>query len=159
MMILKRDEILLKSISLNELEEMVTNSFKNINYLILEEQKNAINKKIIKMKNVATELHDWYTYWHIIKNNEIMGMIGFKGINNGEAEVGYGILEKYEGNGYVTKALNLIIDWAFSHENCKIITASKVLKNNHGSQRVLEKNGFKKIREDDESFYYIRSKV
>lgn len=157
-MILDNGEIVLKSIPLIELEEMLENDFKNVNYEILEEQKNAIIKKILKMKSVAKELHDWYTYWYIIKNNEITGMIGFKGINNQELEIGYGISKRYEGKGYITNAIKIIVDWAFSHGNIKTIKASKVLRNNHGSQRVLEKNGFKMIGKDSESFYYIRNR-
>ena len=75
---------------------------------ISEIQKKAIVIKLDKMKKVEKELHEWFTYWVILEdnNNVVMGLIGFKGFeDNGSVEVGYGIYKSFEGKGIMTEAL------------------------------------------------------
>ncbi|MBS4535706.1 GNAT family N-acetyltransferase [Clostridium sp. D2Q-14] len=142
------NRVMLKSLSLEGLMQISKqNKFIyegiDLTSLVLTDiQRRAINIKIGKMKKAKRELHDWYTYWLIINKDSLdtMGLIGFKGIDNkGEAEIGYGISKQYEGQGYMTEAVKILIEWAFKSRLCKTLTATGVLKTNYGSQNVLLK--------------------
>jgi ribosomal-protein-alanine N-acetyltransferase len=79
------------------------------------------------------------------------GMLGFKGFpdENGSTEIGYGIDEAYQGKGYMLEAVQALIDWAFTHPFCKVITASEV--ENPASRRLLEKLGAQMVGETSHS--------
>lgn len=99
----------------------------------------------------------WYTNWQIIlkDENKIIGGITFKGPVNrkGEVEVGYGIDQDYQNKGYMKETLSTIIKWSFSQNKVKIVTA-ETNKDNKASQRVLEKVGMKKYKEEEKTFWY-----
>lgn len=116
----------------------------------------AVKIKIEKINNVQENLYNWYTYWLIIekKTNLPLGFIGFKGLVDGVSEVGYGIHSGFEGKGYMSEALSEIVGWAFSTGLCKRITAAGVLNGNVGSQKVLEKIGFKEVKKHDDVIDY-----
>jgi RimJ/RimL family protein N-acetyltransferase len=118
----------------------------------------AVTMKIEKMKKAPDEQHAWFTYWLIVIKSEKIGagMVGFKGIPNqaGEVEIGYGIDEIFRSHGYMTEAVCALVDWAFTHPECSAVTATKVLINNFGSQKVLIKSGFKEISSDENFINY-----
>ena len=139
--VLESERLLLKSLSYKELELIISNNIDKIEYQIEPEAifdyvKLAISKKLVKMKNVDETIHEWYTYWLIIdkSSKKGMGFIGFKGVpdESGFSEVGYSISSKSRRKGYMTEALSTLANWASSFENCKGITAQKVLKENIG---------------------------
>ncbi len=117
---------------------------------ISEASLRAINVKIDKMQHEPIQQHPWYTYWLIVLQAENLGLgvVGFKGAPNpsGDAELGYGISTQYRNQGYMTEAVKGLVDWAFQQTHCRGIVA-ETLRNNPASQKVLEKNGFKIIRE------------
>jgi RimJ/RimL family protein N-acetyltransferase len=118
----------------------------------------AVNMKIEKMGKAPSSLHPWFTYWLIVINGEKIGagMVGFKGNPNdhGEVEIGYGIDPNYQGCGYMREAVMAMITWAFSHEECKAITATSVLLNNFASQKVLLRNKFVEINQDEKGINF-----
>ena len=57
------------------------------------------------------------------------------------AELGYWLGEDYWGKGYITKAIQLIIEYAFTNFDIERIFA-KPFGSNIASQKVLEKSGF-----------------
>ena len=81
-------------------------------------------------------------------NGEVIGMINLYQIDrvNKKAKVGYWIGKDYRRKGFVSEALKLIIDFAFSKENLNKISA-KVITTNIESNNLLEKYGFKKAGE------------
>lgn len=86
----------------------------------------------------------WYTSWKFCRKEDysIIGYAGFKGLGNDKSvEIGYGVDEEYEGNGYATEGVNGICNWAFSTEQVSFIEAETGV-DNIASQRVLQKNGF-----------------
>ena len=91
------------------------------------------------------EKYIWYTLWFMeLKNseNEIVGNLSFKGITeNGMVEIGYGVENGYENNGYMTEAVGAIVKWASKQPDVKQIEA-EAEKNNIASIRVLEKCNF-----------------
>ncbi len=85
----------------------------------------------------------WYAIWMIeLKDGTHVGELCFKGLNsNGMAEIGYGILEKYQGKGYATEAVKAISNWAFQEPKVSVIEA-EIDNKNIASRKVLEKCGF-----------------
>ena len=57
------------------------------------------------------------------------------------AEIGYGILEEYQSQGYATEAVGAAANWALKQSNVTRVEA-ETEPDNRASQRVLEKCGF-----------------
>jgi RimJ/RimL family protein N-acetyltransferase len=82
----------------------------------------------------------------IVFNGQVAGnIVGWE--SSGEWEVGYWIGKEYWGKGIATKALFLFLDLLRTRP-----LYAHVAKHNIASRRVLEKCGFKVIREDPEEF-------
>ena len=87
---------------------------------------------------------EWHAIWMIeLKNGTHIGELCFKGINEyGSTEIGYGISDNYQGNGYATEAVTAVTSWALKQNVINCVTA-EVDRENIASVRVLEKSGFK----------------
>jgi RimJ/RimL family protein N-acetyltransferase len=105
------------------------------------------------MRKAKVAQHEWFTYWLIVIKEESVGagMLGFKGFPNekGSTEIGYGLDPAYQGKGYMGEAVQALIDWAFTHPFCKVITATEV--ENPASKRLLERLGAQLVRASDHS--------
>lgn len=116
-----------------------------------ERVQRAIRMKVEKMREADISQHAWLTYWLIVIKNENIGagMLGFKGYPNadGATEIGYGIDPVYQNKGYMREAVQALTGWAFSHDFCKVITATKV--ENPASKRLLEKVGAVQVSDND----------
>ncbi|MBQ7567799.1 GNAT family N-acetyltransferase [bacterium] len=86
---------------------------------------------------------EWYAAWLIeLKDGTHIGDLCFKGLkDDGTAEIGYGIMEEYQGQGYATEAVEAALDWAFQNPLATAIEA-ETEPDNLASQRVLAKCGF-----------------
>ncbi len=86
---------------------------------------------------------DWYAIWMIeLKDGTHIGEFCFKGLSaDGIAEIGYGISEEYQNNGYATEAVKAALEWAFAHPDIAAVEAETDSENT-ASKRVLEKCGF-----------------
>ena len=86
---------------------------------------------------------EWYAIWMIeLKDGTHIGELCFKGIDrSGSTEIGYGIAENHQGQGYATEAVTAAAEWALKHHRITGVTA-EVEKDNIASIRVLEKTGF-----------------
>lgn len=86
---------------------------------------------------------DWYAMWMIEKRDGThIGDLCFKGLGPaGSAEIGYGILDEFRGQGYAAEAVKAMIAWAFQDPRVSVIEA-ETDPENKASQRVLEKCGF-----------------
>lgn len=104
----------------------------------------------------------WYTAWKISsrETDEMLGDICFKGLpENGQPEIGYGIIEKFRCCGYATEAVEAMCSWAESQSAVNAIEAEAV-EDNTPSLRVLEKCGFVKTGEyGEEGARFIRKKA
>ncbi len=89
------------------------------------------------------EQWNWYAMWMIeLKNGTHIGDLCFKGLNeHGVTEIGYGILDEYQKQGYATEAVAAMMEWAFQNPNVTAIEA-EAEDDNIASKRVLEKCGF-----------------
>ena len=71
-----------------------------------------------------------------------IGDLCFKGLEaDGIVEIGYGILEEYQGQGYATEAVGEAANWALQQPGVRRVEA-ETEPDNRASQRVLEKCGF-----------------
>ena len=86
---------------------------------------------------------NWFAMWMIeLKDGTHIGDLCFKGLEpNGTTEIGYGILDEYQGNGYATEAVKAAAAWALRDPNI-IVVEAETEPDNKASQRVLEKCGF-----------------
>lgn len=86
---------------------------------------------------------EWYAIWIVeLKDGTHIGELCFKGISEeGIAEIGYGIADKYRGCGYATEAVSALVDWALRQPGVVCIKA-ETEKSNIASQKVLKKVGF-----------------
>ena len=89
------------------------------------------------------EQWNWYAIWMIeLADGTHVGELCFKGLDkNGVAEIGYGISERYQNQGFATEAVQAVVTWAFSEPDVTAIEA-EADANNIASQKVLEKCGF-----------------
>ena len=86
---------------------------------------------------------DWYAMWMIEKTDGThIGDLCFKGLEEKNPEIGYGILDEFQGHGYATEAVTLAVEWAFSQPRVLAVEA-ETDPDNIASQRVVEKCGFK----------------
>lgn len=77
-------------------------------------------------------------------NDQAVGAIGIHpqdDIHRRNAELGYWLAEPFWGQGIISKAIKLVVDFAFKNYNIDRIFA-RPFGTNIASQRVLEKNGF-----------------
>lgn len=76
----------------------------------------------------------------------LIGDIGFKGEPDptGSVEIGYGIIPRYAGHGYMTEAARAMIDWAFQQPGVRRVTAN-CLNDNRASIGVLEHLGMQRV--------------
>ena len=78
----------------------------------------------------------------------VVGMCGFVAPPgaDGTVEIAYGIAPAYQGKGYATEAAHALVEIARANPAVRVIRAHTLAERN-ASTRVLEKCGFKKVRE------------
>ena len=86
---------------------------------------------------------EWYAMWMIeLRDGPHIGDLCFKGLDaDGAVEIGYGILEEYQGQGYATEAVGAAVNWALRQPGVTRVEA-ETDPDNRASQRVLETCGF-----------------
>lgn len=89
------------------------------------------------------EQWNWYAIWMIERQDGThIGELCFKGFDeNGVAEIGYGISERYQNQGFASEAVQAVVSWALKESDVTAIEA-EADANNIASQRVLKKCGF-----------------
>jgi RimJ/RimL family protein N-acetyltransferase len=122
---------------------------------ISEELKEALEQTILPNVGNISKNYLFSTLWTVIlkSDNKMVGDLCFVGEPNaeGEIEIGYGTYDEFRKKGYMTEAVNGMIQWAAKQENVKSIIASTE-KTNVASFTILEKNNFVKIGETEELF-------
>lgn len=100
-------------------------------------------------------------HWCIVDNStdKIVGTCGYyRGLKDGEGELGCILLPKYYGKGYMTDAMKLAIDYGLNTMSLKRIWAATSQQNIKAIQ-LLERLNFKKIADlDDNEIEYELSK-
>lgn len=148
-------------LSLHELELLLQNieafetsmQIQMMREQITESVCRALRMKIGKMQKAEASQRDWFTYWLVViqEGNVGAGLVGFKGFPDGagSTEIGYGLDPAYQGKGYMSEAIQGLVDWAFAHPFCRVITASEV--ENPASRRLLERLGAQLLSSSEHS--------
>ena len=86
---------------------------------------------------------EWYAIWLVTRHDGVqVGDLSFKGLNeDGSVEIGYGIKDEFQGQGYATEAVRAVVDWALNQDGVLCVEA-ETEPDNKVSQRVLAKCGF-----------------
>ena len=109
------------------------------------------------LPNVADKSKNYLfsTLWTAIskKENKMVGDLCIYGepTKDGEIEIGYGTYNEFQNNGYMTEIVEGIIGWIKTQPNVNSIVASTD-KTNIASYKVLQKNNFVKIDENEMLF-------
>ncbi|NLC54461.1 MAG: GNAT family N-acetyltransferase [Erysipelothrix sp.] len=92
-----------------------------------------------------------YYYWGIFVEETLVGVVSLLGLDyiKQTGELGYFIGSDYTRNGYMSKTLKLVVNFALSKTKIKAINAY-VETNNQASIKLVEKLGFEKIGESIE---------
>jgi len=110
------------------------------------------------MKNA--EEASGFDVWMVIRKDGmlVVGDAGFKGApdENGRIEIGFGLVEEVQKQGYGYEVAQALLDWASRQENVRVIAADSLLYN-IGSMKVLTRCGMKEIRRDDVHIYWEKS--
>lgn len=89
------------------------------------------------------------------EHGRVIGSAGFFGPPDadGEVTIGYGMVEPEWGQGYGTQAVARLVEICRAHGGVTAINADTD-PDNIGSQRVLEKNGFKHVRTTSKQCFF-----
>jgi [ribosomal protein S5]-alanine N-acetyltransferase len=86
-------------------------------------------------------------------SREMIGSIGFTKIGSHTADCGWFLRRRFWGKGYASEAVRNMISSALCSGGVSILTASS-LRENHGSIRVAETCGFRRLRESEDRVYF-----
>ena len=99
-------------------------------------------------------------HWGIeeLSTNKIVGTCGYyRGLDKGEGELGCVLLPQFRGQGFMTNAMQLAIDFGLKNMELKRIWAITSKENNHAI-KLLERINFIKLTDlpDDEIEYELK---
>ncbi len=122
---------------------------------ISPELKEAFEQTILPNVADISKNYLFSTLWTAISkmDNKMVGdlcIVGEPNLN-GEIEIGYGTYDEFQGKGFMTETVSGIIRWIKTQPTVKSIIAAAE-KTNIASFRVLEKNRFLKVEENETSF-------
>ncbi len=160
---LKTERLILIPFTTQICNNFINDDFSDLIKLGLKKGKgwpdNDVIETLTKIINNLSQLNSptGFESWMIIKKDtlEIIGDAGFKGLNFEEnnIDIGYGIIKEERRKGYAKEAATELINWAFSNEIVKEITA-RCLINNISSINLLKKFNFKEIKYENEMVYW-----
>ncbi len=151
---LSGDKILLREIQYADLKDIVEISRYDAIPAKNAEESAAMQEKINQNYKDGNSIH-----WGIIDKatNSIVGTCGYyRGLEKGEGELGCILLPQFVGQGYMTAAMQLAIQFGLNDIGLKRIFAITTRQNDKAI-RLLERLGFVKIAdlEDDEIEYEL----
>ena len=79
-------------------------------------------------------------------SNTAIGQLGAIGQPdaNGKIEIGYGLNPEFHRRGYATEMIGALTAWLLEQPSVNVVSANTAVAN-LASQRVLEKNGFRRV--------------
>lgn len=146
---LETERLLLRRVAVTDVKEIMElrsnpETMKFIPRPLVKTKDEALEHiNMIEAKIIANEGINWAI---TIKGNpKLIGVIGHYRIQpeNHRCEIGYMILPQYNGKGYVTEAIKVVLEYGFHVLNMHSIEAV-IDPDNIASERVLQKNGFVK---------------
>jgi hypothetical protein len=120
-----------------------------------------INSQIKRIEN-DPENYMYHSFWFIIRkaDKKSVGSIDFKNVPNElkEVEIGYGLGQGYEHNGYMTETIKGFCKMAFMNEKIEAIIAETEIGNIE-SEEALERCGFKKYKEEETKWWKLGKQI
>ncbi len=117
----------------------------------------ASRKWALDFLTLHPEAAGWSTWYFLLRNDgsgkrTLIANGGFKGapLADGTVEIGYSVMEHFQGNGYATEAVTRLLTWAFEHPEVTRVIA-ETYPHISNSIRVLEKCGFHYIGEGSQA--------
>ncbi|WMJ23191.1 GNAT family N-acetyltransferase [Paludicola sp. MB14-C6] len=113
-----------------------------------------------QIKTISENADSWLyiAFWLLIRKSDriVVGSAAFKGLpnQNGEIEIGYGLGNEFEHNGYMTECVCEMCKWGFAQNNVKYIIAETDI-DGYASQRILQRNGFVRYKFDNSSWWRL----
>lgn len=105
---------------------------------------------------------DGFGVWMIVKKDDmtVIGDAGFKGKpdENGEIEIGFGLIEEEWRKGYGCEAASSLIKWASENDLVKAVIA-ECLIDNIASIKTLKKCSMCEVKRDNELIYWKKSVI
>lgn len=146
---LETERLLLRRITIDDVNEIMElrgnpETMKYIPRPLITSKEEALEH--FKMIDEKIEANVGINWAITIKGNpKLIGTIGHYRIQpeNHRCEIGYMILPQYNGKGYVTEAIRVVLEYGFNDLNMHSIEAV-IDPDNVASERVLQKNGFVK---------------
>lgn len=146
------DKIILREVSTEDIKDLIDISFYDGKpALTVEDAAEMQNKINIDYQN-GSSIH-----WCIVDKHthKIVGTLGYyRGFENGVGELGCVLKSKFRGQGYMTIAMKLAIEFGFNEIGLTKITAI-TSKQNYDALKLLERLNFMKAADlpDDEIEY------
>jgi ribosomal-protein-alanine N-acetyltransferase len=110
-----------------------------------------------KMAQATGNDYLFHTFWLVVdkQSQMIVAELGFKGtpVNGGQVEIGYGTMPTMQGKGYMTEAVDGLLQWAADRTDINVVLA-ETHASNKPSIRVVEKNGFETISRQGEMVWW-----
>lgn len=140
------DNIIIRSLSIEDAPAYL-NYMKNPNvgrYVLVEKQ--ATLSYAMSHINYCKSMirNEQGLFWAIARKNDNV-MIGWLGLytnnHNNRAEIAFDLSEDFWGQGIITDVIHETLRYAFDYVEL-VRVGALILKENVGSQKVLEKNGF-----------------
>jgi ribosomal-protein-alanine N-acetyltransferase len=156
--IISGDRITLRQILTTDIEDLIEISFYDaIQATTLQqatEMQDKINKDYIEGNSIHWGIADSLT-------NKIIGTCGYyRGLDQGTGELGCVLLPQYRGQGFMTSAMLLAINFGLNSIGLKRVWAITT-KQNEKAIKLLEQLNFTKIADldDNEIEYELRQNV
>lgn len=101
----------------------------------------------------------WHSFWLIVRksDNTVVGSADFKRPPDklGEVEIGYGLGEQFEHNGYMTETVRFMCGWAEKRGDISAVIA-QTEPENIPSHNVLKRCGFS-VYKREENLWWKKS--
>jgi len=155
--LVSNDKISLRQILHSDINDLIEISFYDSIQATTLEQAIEMSSKINRDYDYGNSLH-----WGIVDNqsNRIVGTCGYyRGFNKDGGELGCVLLPQYRGQGFMTSAMLLAIDFGIKNIGLKRIWAV-TSQQNEKAIKLLERINFKKIRvlNDNDAEFELVSK-
>ncbi|MEO8150404.1 MAG: GNAT family protein [Bacteroidia bacterium] len=153
-----REKITLRQIQLSDIKDIIEISFYDSIKASTVKEATEMQEKIKNDYNQGNSIH-----WGIAENvsNKIVGTCGYyRGLDKGAGELGCILLPQFRGQGFMTDAMQLAINFGLNNIGLKRIWAITTTEN-HTAKKLLERLDFIKLRSlpGDEIEYELRGKV
>lgn len=111
-----------------------------------------IVKKQLEKVQKEPDNYLYHSFFFLVRKSDrsVVGSIDFKNRpnKNGEVEIGYGLGNKFEHNGYMTEAVKGMCKFARTQQTILSVIAETDL-DGYASQRILERCGFVKYKQEE----------